>query len=218
MNRVNYIWSQFLKKCRFIWIRRNFEYLDLTSVVSPKAIFYGSKGISLGPGVIIHPYATIQCTSWKYNNQTSGKITIGEGTIIQPYAYLWSEGGNISIGRFCSINPFCILYGQGGLTIGNYVRIATHTVIIPGNHNFDRVDIPIAKQGNTMLGVIIRDDVWIGAGVYILDGVEIAEGCVLGAGSVVTKSTVPYGIYVGVPAKRIKDRGPVPKHDHEGNN
>lgn len=55
-------------------------------------------------------------------------------------------------------------------------------------------------------GIIIEDDVWIGAGVKVLDGVTIAQGCVIGANSVVTKSTEPYGIYVGVPARKIKSR------------
>jgi acetyltransferase-like isoleucine patch superfamily enzyme len=111
------------------------------------------------------------------------------------------------IGADCSINAFCILYGQGGLSIGDNVRIAAHTVIVPGNHDFDRTDIPIAKQGYTMQGITIEDDVWIGAGTRILDGVTITTGCVIGAGAVVTKSTEPFGVYVGMPARRLKDRG-----------
>ncbi|MBR1536811.1 MAG: hypothetical protein IJ630_07725 [Treponema sp.] len=47
---------------------------------------------------------------------------------------------------------------------------------------------------------------WIGANVTILDGVTVASGCVLAAGSVVTKSTEPNGVYAGVPARRIKER------------
>lgn len=54
--------------------------------------------------------------------------------------------------------------------------------------------------------IIIEDDVWIGAVVKVLDGVTIAQGCVIGANSVVTKSTEPYGIYVGIPARKIKSR------------
>lgn len=50
------------------------------------------------------------------------------------------------------------------------------------------------------------DDVWIGAGVKILDGVKIGKGCVIGANSVVTHSLKPFGIYVGVPAKLLKYR------------
>jgi acetyltransferase-like isoleucine patch superfamily enzyme len=55
-------------------------------------------------------------------------------------------------------------------------------------------------------GIVIEDDVWIGAGARILDGVTIARGSVIGAGSVVTKSTQPYSIVVGVPAKIVSSR------------
>ena len=183
--------------------------LDRESNVSPRAVIYGAERISLGPRTTVHPFAVIQCTDWNDTKCAAGRIVIGEGTAIQPYAYVWSCGGSVSIGRYCSVNPFCLLYGQGGLTIGDYVRIAAHTVIIPGNHNYARRDIPIYQQGNTMLGVVIRDDVWIGAGVRVLDGVTVAEGCVIGAGSVVVKSTDPFGVYVGVPARRVKDRSGV---------
>ncbi|MGP6193725.1 DapH/DapD/GlmU-related protein [Priestia megaterium] len=54
--------------------------------------------------------------------------------------------------------------------------------------------------------VVIKDGVWIGANVTILKGVTVGEGCVIAAGSVVTKNTSPYGIYAGAPAKKIKDR------------
>lgn len=54
--------------------------------------------------------------------------------------------------------------------------------------------------------VIINRDVWIGANVTILKGVTIEEGCVIAAGAVVTKSTEAYGVYAGVPARRIAER------------
>lgn len=52
----------------------------------------------------------------------------------------------------------------------------------------------------------IGDDCWIGRRAIIMPGVEIAKGCIIGAGAVVTKNTQPYGIYGGVPAKRMKER------------
>ncbi|WP_417806940.1 acyltransferase [Thioclava sp.] len=54
---------------------------------------------------------------------------------------------------------------------------------------------------------MIEDDVWIGANCTILDDVRLAKGCVIGAGSVVSKSTEPFGIYGGVPARLIRLRG-----------
>ena len=119
---------------------------------------------------------------------------------------LATYGGKIRIGNNCSINPYCVLYGHGGLDIGNNVRIATHTIIIPANHIFNEIDKPIFKQGIEKKGIKIEDDVWIGAGVKILDGIIIKKGSIIAAGSVITKSTVENGIYAGVPAKKIKDR------------
>ena len=69
---------------------------------------------------------------------------------------------------------------------------------------FSDRNVPITYQDLENKGIIIEDDVWIGAGVRILDGVTIARGCVIGAGSVVTKSTEEFGVYVGVPARLIK--------------
>jgi acetyltransferase-like isoleucine patch superfamily enzyme len=139
----------------------------------------------------------------------NGTIEIGNSTSIFPYARLEAYGGAIRIGDHCSVNPFCILYGHGGLTIGSCVRIAAHVVIVPANHSFDDVATPICAQPLTRLGIVIEDDVWIGAGARILDGVRLGRGCVIGAGAVVTKDTRPNGIYGGVPARLIGERGRV---------
>jgi len=71
---------------------------------------------------------------------------------------------------------------------------------------FGRIDTPIREQGSTMKGIAISDDVWIGAGCRILDGVEIGKGSIIGAGTVLTKSVPEYSIVVGIPGKVIKRR------------
>ncbi|MBX9684740.1 MAG: acyltransferase [Hyphomicrobium sp.] len=116
------------------------------------------------------------------------------------------SGVRITIGADCTVNPFTVLYGHGGLTIGNFVRIATHTVIVPANHIFADRDVPITKQGLSKLGVVIEDDVWIGAHVTILDGVTVGRGSVIAAGAVVNANVEPYSIVGGLPAKVIGQR------------
>ncbi|RWU08706.1 acyltransferase [Pedobacter chitinilyticus] len=116
-------------------------------------------------------------------------------------------GGKITIGNNCSINPYTIIYGHGnGVEIGSNVLIAGHCMIIPSNHNFRDNKVPINQQGSTSRGIKIENDVWLGTGVKVLDGVTIAKGCIIAAGAVVTKSTEAYGIYMGVPAKKTKSR------------
>lgn len=162
-------------------------------------IYSWLNSVSLGKGSIIHPGASVKRVS-------GGDIQIGNDCEIHRGALLWTYGGKISLGNDSTVNPYCVLYGHGGLNIGSGVRIATHTVIVPANHQFDSIDEPIHLQGISAIGVNIEDDVWIGAGVRILDDVSIGKGCVIAAGTVVTKSTQPYGIYAGVPAEKIKSR------------
>jgi len=135
-----------------------------------------------------------------------GRIIVGEHVEIHDGVKILTYGGRIMIGDNVSINPYSVIYGHGNLKIGNDVRIAAHTVIIPSNHNYLETEKSIFSQGETSLGVVIENDVWIGTGVRILDGLTISHGCVIGAGSVVNKSTEPFGVYAGVPARLIKSR------------
>jgi acetyltransferase-like isoleucine patch superfamily enzyme len=135
-----------------------------------------------------------------------GVIKIGNGNDFLQGVSLMTYGGSIEIGDRCSINPYCILYGHGGLKIGNDVLIAGHCLIIPANHIFSNKEVPINTQGETKKGIRIEDDVWIGSGCSILDGVIIGKGAVIAAGSVVNSNVDPFTVYAGVPAKKIKNR------------
>ncbi|MBC7523084.1 MAG: acyltransferase [Flavobacterium sp.] len=147
----------------------------------------------------------------KYSNvllDTSGggSIEIGNKTELLYGVVLMTYGGKIKIGKNCSINPYTILYGHGGLTIGNNVLIAGHTMIIPANHNFSKLEIPINAQGESRKGITIKDNVWIGSGCKILDGVTIESGAIIAAGAVVTKNVATNTIVGGIPAQILKNR------------
>lgn len=115
------------------------------------------------------------------------------------------KGSDSFIGNNVSINKNTVIRGR--FRIGNDCAIAPNCTIIGANHSFQRVDIPIKQQGFSCRGgVIIEDDVWIGANSVVLDGVTIGRGCVIGAGSIVTKSVPPYSIAVGNPCRVIKSR------------
>lgn len=127
----------------------------------------------------------------------SGGVTISDGVIIAPY------GGSIEIGARAYIGPYCVLYGHGGLVIGRNTMIGAHTVIVPANHSVTRPGRPMDVQPPTKKGITIGEDVWIGAGCKVLDGVHIGNGAVIGAGAVVTKDIDAYVTAAGVPAKVI---------------
>lgn len=175
-------------------------FLNLRIYSLIKYIYYWFiPSIKVGRNLLVERNVTL-------NVMYGGTITLGDYCELRRGSQLLSYGGNIIVGHHSSINPYTVVYGQGNIRIGNYVRIAAHCTLIPSNHVFADYSKPICEQGLINRGIVIEDDVWIGTGVRILDGVVVSTGCVVGAGSVVTHSTEPYGIYVGVPAKKIKSR------------
>lgn len=152
--------------------------------------------ITLGHETHVHYGCELQAGS-------GARIRIGDGCRIGPHAALHSHVGFIEMGRNVYVGPQSILRGDGGLTIGDDVLISPQVVIMSANHIFTRTDVPIRLQSETRKGIVIGDDVWIGAGAKILDGVAIARGAVIGAGAVVTREIPPFAIAVGVPARVI---------------
>ncbi len=150
---------------------------------------------------------TCICPNAQLIANDGGRIVIGSDCTIMPGVIIAAYGGNVVIGNRVGINPYSVLYGHGGLHIGDNTLIACHSIIIPANHCYQSPEIPIQDQGLKCKGIIIGADVWIGAGVRILDGVTVGKGVVIGAGSVVTKNLTPFGVYVGVPARKLTSRG-----------
>ncbi|MFH1321456.1 MAG: acyltransferase [Bacteroidota bacterium] len=107
----------------------------------------------------------------------------------------------VSIGNHVGLGEFCWLSAEGGIEIGDYTRIGPRTSIISFSHNYANKKKPIKLQGTTHKKVVIEENVWIGNNVSILPGIRIGKGCVLGAGSVVTKDIPPYHVVFGNPAR-----------------
>lgn len=129
----------------------------------------------------------------------------GENIAIMPDVYLLNAS-KLKIGSNVSIHPMCYIECDGQVEIGNDVSIAHGTSILSSTHTYTDKDTPIKYQRGVDKKVTIQDNVWIGAKSTILPGVDVSSGCVVGANCVLTKSTEPDGVYVGVPARRIKDR------------
>lgn len=162
------------------------------------------RGIRIAASTYIARSALIQTTC--DGRSFGGRIVIAGGVIISDGAIVTTYGGSIEIGADAYIGPYCVLYGHGGLSIGRNTMIGAHTVIIPANHGFERVDVPMSAQPLTSKGIVIGEDVWIGSGCRILDGAHIGGGSVIGAGSVVTKNIDPFSIALGVPARIVGSR------------
>lgn len=110
---------------------------------------------------------------------------------------------NIEIGKNTFINTGCFIENNALIKIGENCDIAMEVLIGSDTHEDGTAEKRAGKVKS--LPIVIGNGCWIGARSTILAGVSIGEGCVIAAGSVVTKDCEPHGLYAGVPAKRKKD-------------
>ncbi len=135
-------------------------------------------------------------------------ISLGDGVIVSRSCVIQGKTGPVVIGNRADIGCNCIFSSVSGIEIGQSTLIAGHCYLGGGRYRSDRLDIPMMDQGMYSEGpVILGDDVWLGAGVIVLDGVRIGRGSIIGAGSVVTREIPEYSVAVGVPARIIGTRG-----------
>ncbi len=171
------------------------------------------SGVRLRYASNIHLQRGVYLDSNTYLHACPNGIEIGENTIVMHgavlhvYNFRGMPQSGIKIGRDSLIGEYCVIRGQGGVTIGDRVYTSPFTQLLSVNHVFDDPNRPFVEQGITAQGIVIEDDVWLGAGAVITDGVRVGHHSVVAAGAVVTKDVEPYSIMAGVPAKFIKHVG-----------
>lgn len=158
--------------------------------------------ISIGKGVVIDDLSLLSIRGDDSVIELKDNVFIGRKSEINV------RNGKIIINSKSSIGTNCRLATtEGQVLIGEYVFIAANCYLGGGNHKTDRTDIPIAHQGfESKGGVILEDDVWLGANCIVSDGVKIGKGSIIGACSYVNKDVPPYSIAFGIPAKVVKSR------------
>ncbi len=154
---------------------------------------------------LVHKSATI------INSSLVGDVFIEEGCRISK-----SElNGKISVGRFTSINgpSTAIVSKVNSVSIGAFCSIARNVLIQEYNHKIHTLstsfirkwifDEPYINDISSKGRIQIGNDVWIGANVVVLSGVQIGDGAVVGANSTVTRDIAPYTVVSGSPARKI---------------
>lgn len=154
----------------------------------------------------------------------------GNNVIISSRAVIYGED-NLVIGDNVRIDDFCVLSCGGGLVIGNHVHVACYTALYAGNgmeigdftgisahcafysssddysgKTMNNPTVPEKYKNVTKGKVIIGRHVLIGHLVTIMPGLVIGDGVSIGAHSFVTRDCEPWGIYAGIPARRVRER------------
>lgn len=108
----------------------------------------------------------------------------------------------VHMGDYARIGKDCELHGE--VHLGDHILMAPECVFYTVNHEHDSLDAPMDSQGDTEMNPIyVGNDVWLGRRVMVMPGVHIGDGCIVAAGSVVTKDLPPYCVGGGIPAKVI---------------
>lgn len=138
-------------------------------------------------------------------------ISVGDFSRIDDFCVLSAGTGGIQIGCHVHIAVFALLIGQGKITVGDFVGISSRAAIYSSNDDYSgefmtNPTIPSAFTNVTTAPVSMGRHSIIGSGSVVLPGLSIGEGVAIGALSLVTRDCEPFGIYVGTPARKVKDR------------
>lgn len=137
------------------------------------------------------------------------QIEIGDNSRIDDFCII---SGKVKIGDYCHITPMCLVAGgEKGIYLDDFCTLAYGVKIFSQSDDYSGETmvnslIPKKYKNEKKEKVVLKRQVIVGAGSMIMPGVTVAEGCSIGAMSLINKNTEPHGIYLGTPAVRIKDR------------
>jgi galactoside O-acetyltransferase len=151
----------------------------------------------------------------KLSNKASfyncSKITIGDESRIDDFSVISAGDGELIIGRHVHIAVFVSIIGSGKITLSDFCGVSSRSAIYSSNDDYSgnfltNPTVPKEYTNVSHEEVYIGRHVIIGSGSIILPGVRLEDGVAIGALSLVSKSCESFGIYIGVPAKKIKNR------------
>jgi acetyltransferase-like isoleucine patch superfamily enzyme len=163
------------------------------------SLIHLARGVYLDQGVYLH--------ACPHGIDIGENSIVMHGAVLHVYNFRDLPRAGIKIGRDSLIGEYTVIRGQGGVTIGDRVYTSPFTQILAVNHVYDDPGRPFVEQGITAEGITIDNDVWLGAGAIITDGVCVGHHSIVAAGAVVTKDVDPYTVVGGVPARLISKLG-----------
>ncbi|MDU0808906.1 acyltransferase [Aquirufa regiilacus] len=170
-----------------LWLSNNIFQIGEKSLIGKDCFLKGGQYIEIGDNTSIGRHGVI--TFWDSDNSKKGT-------------------SSIKIGDNCSIGEYCLITSINSIKIGNGVLIGRRVTITDNSHGASLLEeskiMPCRRSLYSKGPILIGNNVWIGDKVSIMPGVEIGDGVIVAANTVVTKD-IPQNVVVGgVPAKVIK--------------
>ncbi len=203
---LSMLWMVAISLLRGTWRRVWIGRVDGLLFVGKHVTIRNPRLLSVGRSFVAEDYTEIQALSAE-GVRIGSNVTMARFAQIRPSGYYGGElGVGFEIGDNSNIGAYAYMGAAGGIRIGRNVMMGPRVSLLAEQHNIDRTDIPMKDQGTSRKGIIIEDDVWLGANCCVLDGVTVGTGAVIAAGAVVSKDVPPFAIVGGVPAKIIRMR------------
>lgn len=160
--------------------------------------------------IAIHPHARVSAMADIEDSVRGSRIVVGAHSVIDSFVKIKPAGGSgdLLLGEHVYINSGCVLYTGNGIRIGNNVAIAANCTFAPVNHAYRDKNRLIREQGflPSKGGIVVEDDVWIGANCVLLDGALLRRGCVIAAGAIVRGEIPAYTVWAGEPLRQMGER------------
>jgi len=157
--------------------------------------------IRIGDDVVIDDLVLLDA-----KGTTNTGITIGNGVFLGRGSILSCKNGDIELGDHVNLGFHCEIFSGSRVTVGHHGLFAAQAYLVGGGHDFDRPDVPVIDQARTSKGITLQENVWLGTGAKVLDGVKIGKNVVVGANAVVNEDLPDGAIAAGVPARVLRTR------------
>jgi acetyltransferase-like isoleucine patch superfamily enzyme len=145
-----------------------------------------------------------------YARRGHGRLVIGKFVHIGDHTAVRAHEGTVRIGDKAVLASRVTVNSYLHVEIGAATLVGDDVYICDFDHRFEALDRPIKDQGIVKAPVRIGRDVWLGTKATVLRGIDIGDGCVIGANAVVTRDVPAYSVAAGIPAAILKSRLPEP--------
>jgi acetyltransferase-like isoleucine patch superfamily enzyme len=189
--------------------------LVLRRLAYPRVLGSCGRNVTFGQGVVLRHPAKVHVGDdvvvddlvvLDAKGTANRGIRIGRGVFLGRGTILSCKDGDIELGDDVNIGFHSEVFSGSSVTVGRYGLFAAYTYLVGGGHEFDRADRPVIEQERRSRGIALDENVWLGTGAKVLDGVRIGRDVVVGAGAVVTEDLPDGVVAVGVPARVVRRR------------
>jgi acetyltransferase-like isoleucine patch superfamily enzyme len=157
--------------------------------------------IRIGDGVTVDDLVVLDAKG------TSNRgIEIGDGVFLGRGTILSCKDGDITLGDHTNLGFHCEIFSGSSVVVGRHGLFAAQAYLVGGGHEFEAAGVAVVDQPRVSRGITLGDNVWLGTGAKVLDGVRIGRDVVVGANGVVNDDLPDGSVAAGVPAKVLRRR------------